>query len=684
MKMIAYEPSVGATVGTAADDSKAGFFEHHGFWAPGIRLFRQLPFSYKAWLISVVLFLPFVVLVAWQVQTSFLHVKQERRDALKEKVELAIGTLSWAYEQEQSGKMTREDAQAFAKSQIAKLRYDRDNYFWINDMDGRMLMHPSKQDLNGKVVLDMKDPNGVALFQEFIARVHERGNGYVEYQWPKPGGSIPVDKFAYVQGFPQWGWVVGTGAFVDDLYAALRANVTIVGSIVGLGVVIVFYLFVSFYKVMDGGLKETRRHLRAITDGDLTTEPHPWGKDEAADLMVELQTMQDSLRHMVLQVRQSSGEIVHSSSEIASGAMDLSSRTEQAAANLEETAASMEEISSTVRNTADHTQEASRVAERNAEIAEQGGQAMINVVSTMENIQASSARIGEIITTIDGIAFQTNILALNAAVEAARAGEQGRGFAVVAAEVRTLAQRSAEASREIRTILGKSVEQVETGTAVVRSAGKTISEIVDSSVMVRQLLQNVVTGAREQHQGIEQIGTAVNELDRMTQQNAALVEETAAASSAMRDQAFALAEEVARFKLPAHVRLKERAEVSADKFDFDAAVDAHRQWKVKLRAAISEQTTLDAETLCRDDRCALGKWIHGPGGSRWGSKPEFVKLQTTHAQFHKTASDVARKINARDYSEASALIDSGSPFSEISTEVISHITTMKRRYGNRS
>ena len=210
----------------------------------------------------------------------------------------------------------------------------------------------------------------------------------------------------------------------------------------------------------------------------------------------------------------------------------------------------MEEISATVKNGSDLTSEAAEVARRNAAVAEEGGRVMQQVAGTMDDIRASSARIAEIIGTIDGIAFQTNILALNAAVEAARAGEQGRGFAVVAGEVRTLAQRSASAAREIKGLIGSSVEQVEAGTEVVRRAGETIGGIVASSRQVDRLLDEVATGAREQSAGIAQLGQALQELDRMTQQNAALVEQTAAAAASMRGQADGLAGEVARFKLP--------------------------------------------------------------------------------------------------------------------------------------
>jgi methyl-accepting chemotaxis protein len=203
-----------------------------------------------------------------------------------------------------------------------------------------------------------------------------------------------------------------------------------------------------------------------------------------------------------------------------------------------------------VRSSAEATGEASRMANTNASAAAAGGKVMHEVAQTMDGIRASSSRIGEIIGTIDGIAFQTNILALNAAVEAARAGEQGRGFAVVATEVRSLAQRSADAAKEIKQLIGSSVQQVETGTAIVRKAGTTIEEIVSSSERVNQLLGEVATGAREQSLGISQIGQAVQELDQMTQQNAALVEETAGSAAAMSDLAKSLADEVSRFRLP--------------------------------------------------------------------------------------------------------------------------------------
>ena len=412
-------------------------------------------------------------------------------------------------------------------------------------------MHPIKPDLNGKDIGEMKDPNGLALFSAMVALVRKDGKGFVAYQWPKPGSDKPVDKISFVQGFEPWGWVIGSGVYTNDLRNATLNRLGWAGGVLALALLIAGYLFLSFYRVMDGGLKETRRHLRAMTDGDLTTSPAPWGNDEAAQLMFELRAMQHSLRKIVTSVRGSSELIVHASSEIASASTDLSGRTEQTAANLEQSASSLEEITSTVKHTADNVRQAAALAADNSQAAVRGGAVIAEVVSTMDEINSSSKKIGNIIGVIDGIAFQTNILALNAAVEAARAGEQGRGFAVVATEVRSLAQRSAQAAKEIKSLISASVEKVQSGSKVVKDAGGTMQELVANARRMNDLLAEISTAASEQSSGVSQVGSAVNELDRMTQQNAALVEETAAAASALKDQAIGLANEVDRFKLPA-------------------------------------------------------------------------------------------------------------------------------------
>ncbi len=311
------------------------------------------------------------------------------------------------------------------------------------------------------------------------------------------------------------------------------------------------YLLKCFNMVTKGGLEEVRLHLEAMTDGDLTTSPNPWGRDEAASLMRTLADMQQSLRTLVRQVRASADIIVHSSMEMADAAKDLSVRTENAAANLQQSASSIEEIGSTVHNTAGHAGNAADLARQNASVAVHGGQVIGQVVCTMREIQGASDKISDIINVIDGIAFQTNILALNAAVEAARAGEQGRGFAVVASEVRALAQRSAGAAREIKGLITDSVARIGNGTSVVESAGATMDDIVQHAERINQLLSEIAQASHEQSTGVGLVGRAMADLDRDAQQNAAMVEESAAASQGLRQQALVLAEAVSSFRLPA-------------------------------------------------------------------------------------------------------------------------------------
>jgi methyl-accepting chemotaxis protein len=309
------------------------------------------------------------------------------------------------------------------------------------------------------------------------------------------------------------------------------------------------YLMLSFYKVMMGGLQEVSSHLEEITRGNLTTSPKPWGRDEAARLMLTLGAMQASLRRVVATVLEGSAQVQSASGEISAATHDLSRRTEQSAANLEETAASTEQIAATVRQTADTVAGAMAIVRDNAAAATRGGQVIAQAVQTMEGVRASSHKIGEIIAVIDGIAFQTNILALNAAVEAARAGEQGRGFAVVASEVRALAGRSSSAAKEIKTLITASIEQVESGSRVVADAGATMGDIVGNAERITGLMAEIATATREQSAGVGQVGAAVQELDRSTQQNAALVEQTAAATSGLSEQARRLAEEVGFFRV---------------------------------------------------------------------------------------------------------------------------------------
>ena len=288
-----------------------------------------------------------------------------------------------------------------------------------------------------------------------------------------------------------------------------------------------------------------------IAEGDLSQTLHSTRRDELGDMLRTLARMQGALRDLVGEVRSSTDSIQTASSEVAVGNHDLSVRTEQTASNLQQTASSMEQVTGTVKHTADAAQQAKQLALSAAEVAARGGSVVAQVVATMDDINSSSKKIADIIGVIDGIAFQTNILALNAAVEAARAGEQGRGFAVVAGEVRSLAQRSATAAREIKSLIGASVDKVAGGSRLVADAGRTMTEIVGSVQRVSDIIGEITVASNEQSNGISQINCAVTQLDQMTQQNAALVEESAAAAESLREQAARLSQVVATFRLHA-------------------------------------------------------------------------------------------------------------------------------------
>jgi methyl-accepting chemotaxis protein len=339
---------------------------------------------------------------------------------------------------------------------------------------------------------------------------------------------------------------VRAGETADTVYA--QARLWVLGLLLGC-IVLGLGLALWIARIVARPLAEAVKVAQSVAAGDLTSHIEAQTTDETGLLLEALRAMNHSLVNIVGEVRTGTDTIATASSQIASGNQDLSSRTEEQASSLEETAASMEELTSTVKQNADNARQANQLAVSASEVAVKGGNVVSQVVDTMGSINASSKKIVDIIGVIDGIAFQTNILALNAAVEAARAGEQGRGFAVVASEVRSLAQRSAAAAKEIKTLIGDSVEKVEEGSKQVEEAGRTMDEIVGSVKRVTDIMGEITAASQEQTSGIEQINQAISQMDQVTQQNAALVEEASAAAQSLQEQAGSLVQAVSIFKL---------------------------------------------------------------------------------------------------------------------------------------
>ena len=382
----------------------------------------------------------------------------------------------------------------------------------------------------------------------------------------------------------------------QSTYASTR---TAVVALIVISVAMGAFLAWAITRSITHPVKEALVLAEAVAAGDLTSRIHSESKDELGQLLRAMMGMSESLVKVVSNVRSGSEGVATASSEIAQGNHDLSSRTESQASSLEETAASMEELSATVKQNADSARQANQLAMSASTVATQGGQVVGKVVETMKGISESSRKISDIISVIDGIAFQTNILALNAAVEAARAGEQGRGFAVVASEVRSLAGRSAEAAKEIKMLINASVERVEQGTALVDQAGTTMTEVVSSIKRVTDLMGEISAASNEQAAGVGQVGEAVQQMDQVTQQNAALVEQMAAAASSLRTQADELVQVVAVFQLDSNNRGVASSAVSP------VRVHAAASQKPKLVAA--KPKTFAARPPAASKRASLPK-----------------------------------------------------------------------------
>ncbi|WP_105427661.1 methyl-accepting chemotaxis protein [Neorhizobium tomejilense] len=561
---------------------------------------------------------------------SYASSERERKAGLAQMNDVALTVLKKYQALEASGAMTREQAQSEAKAVISVMRYgEGSGYFWINDMHPRMIMHPIKAELNGKDLSNDKDPNGKFLFVEFANTVKAQGKGFVDYYWPKPGAEQPVEKYSHVAGFAPWGWIVGTGVYVDDLHAMFRRDAINFASMFGIGALVLIAGATFVVKTVTGPIGKIKQALQSIASGEArVTVPCTEQNNEIGDMARALSVLRDSvderaqlqareaeqarmiasersdnertmtaaadrqgraiselgralealaggdlsvalsdigedyakLRHdfnaavsslhqAIAAISETSLVVRDSASDISGATGHLSKRTEQQAAALEETAAALDEITATVRTASERAVEARTMVSETKDSAGRSGEIVRNAIDAMGRIEESSNRINQIISVIDEIAFQTNLLALNAGVEAARAGEAGRGFAVVAQEVRELAQRSANAAKEIKTLISNSAREVEGGVALVRSTGDALVEIATLVERVNAHVDTIATAAREQATGLQEINSSVNHMDQMTQQNAAMVEETTAASQTLAEQSLHLQGLLSAFRL---------------------------------------------------------------------------------------------------------------------------------------
>ncbi|MFL9908958.1 methyl-accepting chemotaxis protein [Paraburkholderia sp. RL17-337-BIB-A] len=512
----------------------------------------KLSFVQKLWLpliLSLVCLAGISIYNAYQTREMRLA---ERKADLIHASELALSIVKSSAEEAAAGAIPLAEAQKRAMERIRNMRYGEAGYFMIVNSQPKVLMHPMQAEMNNKDVSDYTDPNGVYLFRDMVAVIKRDGKGFTAFAGNRPGSTGTFPKIAYNVTYQPWDWIINTGLYIDDLDAAFRSSLYqslgILVILAGALSAVVVLLNRGILRSLGGEPSYAAGIANQIANNDLTavvkTAPH-----DRSSLLFSMKRMQEQLTHTIGTIKVSADSIATATHQIAAGNQDLSQRTEEQAASLEETASSMEQLTSTVTQNADNASQANQLAAQAAAVAEQGGTVVSRVVETMDGINASSDRIANIVGIIEGIAFQTNILALNAAVEAARAGEQGRGFAVVASEVRSLAQRSSAASKEIKELIHESVERVQAGAGHVREAGAKMREITHEIRRVADIIGEITAASQEQSKGIGQVNQAVTQMDEVTQQNAALVEQAAAAASSLESQASDLKASVSMFRL---------------------------------------------------------------------------------------------------------------------------------------
>jgi methyl-accepting chemotaxis protein len=460
----------------------------------------------------------------------------EKNSALKNVVDVTLSMAASYESRAKTGTLKIEDAKKAVLADIRSMRYQGNEYYMVMDLSsGKILMHPMKPELEGTDMAALKDPNGKLFGQEMLRVAKEKGDGMIDYYWPKPNETKPSPKLSYVKAFPQWGWAVMTGLYVDDVEAQISKIRTSV--IVATVAVALLVLFIAFFvaRLITRPLNQAVHISKELAEGNLMMNVNIVSTDEAGQFLEGMKNMIEKLKSIVGDVQGAADNVASGSQQMSSTAQQMSQGATEQAASAEEVSSSMEEMASNIKQNADNAQQTEKIALKAAQDAREGGKAVAETVGAMKEIAAK-------ITIVEEIARQTNLLALNAAIEAARAGEHGKGFAVVASEVRKLAERSQTAAAEISKLSTSSVE-------VAEKAGEMLGRIVPDIQKTAELVQEINASSNEQNTGAEQINKAIQQLDQVIQQNASATEETASTSEELSSQSEQLLEAIGFFKI---------------------------------------------------------------------------------------------------------------------------------------
>jgi methyl-accepting chemotaxis protein len=458
-------------------------------------MLRRMKLSSRMMVMGLVICVCCMAVFPWIISTIKNNLYAEKEAKTKELVETTWGVVDYYSKLSKTNTMPVEEAQKKALDTIKNLRYDKSNYFWINDLVPKMIMHPMTPDMDGKDLSTYADPNGKRLFVEMADVCKKKGEGIVEYMWPKAGAKEPMPKISYVKLHRDWGWVIGSGIYVDDVQAEIWRMV---------------YMFAAaFVAILIGGLFISYFMARSISR---------------------------PVVHVIDGLNSCAGEVNGASAQVSSECQSLAEGISEQAAGLEEISSTIEETSSMIKQSANNSQQVHQLMIHTGKVVDEAKKTMSELTGAMHEITKASEATARIIKTIDEIAFQTNLLALNAAVEAARAGEAGAGFAVVADEVRNLAMRSAEAAKNTASLIEDTVSKIKNGSTIVTKTNDTFAEVTNSAQSVSVLIDEIAAASQEHAQGIDQINQTINGMSAITQRSAASAEESASAAEEMNSQ----------------------------------------------------------------------------------------------------------------------------------------------------